>query len=157
MAFEDPNIFLSQWKENWTSVHSTWGWMDGLLRSQTVTSTNNCVQKATMASPLGHDQIKPMMYLCYTTEQTGLRRAEVKLISGLRSLLRYIMTSSCHHVLQQSFYVEMFPVCWLYEEGLLFRFFFPCLSTGLKLLPVLFISSYGCLWFTYLHKLPAPD
>lgn len=35
-------------------------------------------------------------------------------------------------------------------------FFFPCLSTGLKLLPVLFISSYGCLWFTYLHKLPAP-
>lgn len=77
--------------------------MDGLLRSQTVTSTNNCVQKATMASPLGHDQIKPMMYLCYTTEQTGLRCAEVRLISGLRSFLRYIMTSSCHHDMMQCF------------------------------------------------------
>lgn len=121
------------------------------------------------ASPLVRDQVKPLIYLCYTCGADGPQSRWGK--AALRSLLCYIMISSCHHLLQKSFYMEMFPVCCPQintQTPLRPKFWIECMLhswTGEMLegpccqscYEGKCITSYGCLWFTHLHKLPAPD
>lgn len=127
-------------------------------RSQTVTFTNNCMQ--TEAG--GH--VKPVMRLRCTAERTGFRRVEVKLISGLRFLLCYVMTSSCHCCSSNPFTWKCSLCVGHRRRDCSLGFFFLsqhwsrsyfCSSAPDQHSAC--IVSYGCLGFTHLHKLPAPD